>query len=96
MTAVKPIAATPPIASPDDPRLPDDPTPPVFDAGHDDLPWPQDDALPLDDDGNILPGADDTDDDPFDNGLDEQPDPAKVIDVHESDEDDEQPFSTSD
>lgn len=48
---------------------------PVFDRAQDDLPWPQDEALPADDENNILPGADPLDEDPNDNGPDEQFDP---------------------
>ena len=51
-----------------DPRLPDDEAPPVFDQAREKLPWRQDDILPVDDDGNVLPGADEIDDDPNDNG----------------------------
>jgi len=64
-----------------DPRRTDDSRPaaddgePVFDKGQDDLPWPQDDALPMDDEMNILPGNDTLDDDPNDNGDQEQNDP---------------------
>lgn len=57
--------------------LPPD-TPPVFDEGQDDLPWPQDDTLPIDDDGNILPGNDPLDEDPNDNGDREQFDPEDI------------------
>ena len=48
---------------------------PVFDKGFDDLPWGPDDALPIDEDGNILPGNDNLDEDPNDNGDLEQFDP---------------------
>ncbi len=48
-------------------------TPPVFDIAANDLPWSQDDVLPVDDDGNVLPGEDDIDDDPNDNGPMEDP-----------------------
>ena len=41
---------------------------PVFDIAADDLPFSDEDPLPLDDDGNILPGGDEIDDDPNDNG----------------------------
>ncbi|MEO7383073.1 MAG: hypothetical protein ABIV25_15175 [Paracoccaceae bacterium] len=54
---------------------PADDGPPVFDVGLDDLPWPQEHVLPIDDDGNILPGNDTIDDDPNDNGDLEQNDP---------------------
>ncbi|MBJ2149810.1 hypothetical protein [Paracoccus sp. IB05] len=48
---------------------------PVFDRATDDLPWPQDETLPADDEGNILPGNDPLDEDPNDNGDEEQFDP---------------------
>lgn len=51
---------------------------PVFDRGDDDLPWPQDETLPADDEGNILPGNDPLDEDPNDNGPEEQFDPEDI------------------
>ena len=46
---------------------------PVFDTDLDDLPWPQGDALPMDDDGNVMPGTD-ADDNPLnDYGLRPEP-----------------------
>ncbi len=66
---------TRPDSKPSD--LPAD-TPPVFDEGQDDLPWPQEETLPIDDDGNILPGNDPLDEDPNDNGDREQFDPEDV------------------
>ena len=53
---------------------------PVFDAGHEKLPWRKDDALPMDDDGNILPGNDPLDEDPNDNGDQDGADPEDVPD----------------
>lgn len=53
------------------PQAPD--VKPVFDIAQDDLPWPQDEALPVDDDGNLLPGADPMDDDPNDDGDADEP-----------------------
>lgn len=65
---------------PDKPRtgsgLPEEDGGPVFDRGNEELPWSPDDALPMDDDGNILPGNDPTDEDPNDNGDLEQNGPA--------------------
>lgn len=61
------------------PDLPADDREPVFDKAQDDLPWPQDDTLPADDEGNILPGNDPLDEDPNDNGQDEQFDPEDKI-----------------
>ncbi|NEX47912.1 hypothetical protein [Pseudotabrizicola algicola] len=54
---------------------PQDDQEPVFDKAQDDLPWPQDETLPADDEGNILPGNDPLDEDPNDNGDQEQFDP---------------------
>ncbi|TGD41670.1 hypothetical protein EEB11_17730 [Pseudotabrizicola sediminis] len=51
---------------------------PVFDQGSDDLPWPQDDTLNADEEGNVLPGNDPLDEDPNDNGPDEQFDPEDI------------------
>lgn len=48
---------------------------PVFDRGEEDPVFGADDLLPMDDEGNILPGADPADDDPNDNGDLEQNDP---------------------
>lgn len=48
---------------------------PVFDRGAQDPVFGEDDVLPMDDEGNILPGADPADDDPNDNGDLEQNDP---------------------
>jgi len=48
---------------------------PVFDKGEEGLPWPEEAALPADDEGNILPGNDPLDEDPNDNGAEEQFDP---------------------
>ncbi len=61
----------------DDPKpdLPADDMQPIFDRGHEKLPWSPVDALPIDDDGNILPGNDPEDDDPNDNGDQENADP---------------------
>lgn len=68
-----------------DPQKPTDATDPpnedqvpVFDQATNDLPWPQDDTLPADDEGNILPGNDPLDEDPNDNGQDEQFDPEDI------------------
>lgn len=72
-----------------DPLLPADEKPPVFDRSEDHLPWPQDDVLPVDDDGNVLPGADDIDDDPNDNGDLE---PIDIPDVRPSDLPPDPPF----
>lgn len=58
-----------------DTALPLDTTPPIFDAARETLPWRPDDALPMDDDGNILPGNDPLDEDPNDNGDREGFDP---------------------
>lgn len=60
---------------PIDDTLPADDGNPVYDKGLEDLPWPPEDVLPIDDDGNILPGEDTLDDDPNDNGDREQNDP---------------------
>ena len=57
------------------PDLPTDDTPPVFDQAREKLPWSPKDALPMDDDGNILPGNDPMDEDPNDNGDKEGADP---------------------
>lgn len=61
----------------DDPKpdLPADDMQPIFDKGQEKLPWSPEDALPIDDDGNILPGNDPADDDPNDNGDQENADP---------------------
>lgn len=48
---------------------------PVFDVAQEDPIFGDDDLLPMDDEGNILPGADPSDDDPNDNGDLEQNDP---------------------
>lgn len=72
-----------------DSLLPADEKPPVFDRAEDHLPWPQDDVLPVDDDGNVLPGADDIDDDPNDNGDLE---PIDIPDVRPSDLPPDPPF----
>ena len=58
----------PALNMPDETALPDDPMPPIFDVAEQDLPWSQADVLSVDDDGNVLPGADEIDDDPNDNG----------------------------
>lgn len=47
----------------------------IFDADIEQFPWSEDDALPMDDDGNILPGNDTLDEDPNDNGDKEGDDP---------------------
>ena len=54
----------------DDPKtdLPADDMQPIFVKDSEKLPWSPADALPIDDDGNILPGNDPQDDDPNDNG----------------------------
>lgn len=57
------------------PEFPVDDTPPIFDQGAEELPWRPDDALPMDDDGIILPGNDPLDEDPNDNGDHEGADP---------------------
>ena len=57
-----------------------DNTPPVFDQGQEKLPWSPEDALPMDDDANILPDNDPTDDDPNDNGDQEGADPEDLPD----------------
>lgn len=62
---------------PDISDLPPD-TAPVFDESEDHLPWTEDETLPIDDDGNILPGNDPLDEDPNDNGDREQFDPEDV------------------
>ena len=64
--AARPV--TPAVFVPHETALPEDPTPPIFDVAEQDLPWSQNDVLPVDDDGNVLPGEDDIDDDPNDNG----------------------------
>jgi len=58
-----------------DDTLPADNGQPVFDQALEDLPWSPEDALPMDDDGNILPGNDTLDEDPNDNGDKEHNDP---------------------
>lgn len=63
-----------------DPLLPDHDLPPddlkpVFDKGRETVPFSPGDALPMDDEGNILPGNDPADDDPNDNGDREGADP---------------------
>ena len=63
-----------------DPNLADDTLPaddaePIFDKGLQDLPWPPEDVLPIDDDGNILPGEDTLDNDLNDNSDRDQDDP---------------------
>lgn len=66
-----------------DPRstvLPPDDNPPVFDLGEDDpSPLRPDDTLNVDDENNVLPGDDPSDDDPFDNGDEEQNDPEDIL-----------------
>ena len=62
------------------PDLPEDDTPPIFDQGEEDAPWSEDDSLPIDDDGNILPGNDPLDEDPNDNGDREGGDPEDLPD----------------
>ncbi len=57
------------------PAVPSDDVLPVFDAAIEQFPWSEDDALPMDDDGNILPGNDPLDEDPNDNGDKEGNDP---------------------
>ncbi|MDR7124528.1 hypothetical protein [Pseudotabrizicola sp. 4114] len=64
-----------PTETPDQPNKEDAP---VFDQATDDLPWPQDDTLPADEEGNILPGNDPLDEDPNDNGQNEQFDPEDI------------------
>lgn len=58
-----------------DDTLPDDDGRPIFDKGFDVFPWPKKDVLPIDDDGNILPGEDTLGEDPTDNGDREPNDP---------------------
>lgn len=68
---------------PNDPKttaLPPDDTPVVFDASREKLPWNPEDVLPMDDDGNILPGNDPLDEDPNDNGDHEGSDPEDLPD----------------
>lgn len=48
---------------------------PVFDRAIEELRWTQNDPLPADEEGNILPGNDPLDEDPNDNGNEEQVDP---------------------
>lgn len=55
--------------------LPKDEERAVFDKAQNDLPWPQEDTLNADDEGNVLPGNDPLDEDPNDNGDQEQFDP---------------------
>jgi hypothetical protein len=57
------------------PPLPPDDTPVIFDAAREKLPWRPEDALPMDDDGKILPGNDPLDEDPNDTGDQEGFDP---------------------
>ncbi|MEO8244269.1 MAG: hypothetical protein ABI832_18355 [bacterium] len=57
-----------------------DQTPPVFDTAEDDLPVSPQDALNINDDGNILPGNDPLDEDPNDNGSKESADPEDLPD----------------
>lgn len=59
----------------DDDTLPADDGQPIFDKALEDLPWSPQDALPMDDDGNILPGNDTLDEDLNDNGDMEHNDP---------------------
>ncbi len=54
---------------------------PVFDVGREKLPWRPEDGLPMDDDGNILPGNDPLDEDPNDNGDEEGADPEDMPDA---------------
>lgn len=68
------------ISGTEKPDLPDDDLHPVFDNGREQLPYSPDDALPVDDDGNILPGNDPADDDPNDNGDREGADPDDLPD----------------
>ena len=63
-----PETTVPSLLVPFDTDLPKDPTKPIFDVGQEELPWSQDSIFSIDDDGNVLPGEDDIDDDPFDNG----------------------------
>lgn len=51
---------------------------PVFDQSREPLPFSPEDALPIDDDGNILPGNDPLDEDPNDNGDREGADPEDI------------------
>lgn len=51
----------------DDDTLPDDASP-ELDRADEELPQSQEELLPVDDDGNVMPGADEIDDDPNDNG----------------------------
>lgn len=70
------MADRPKIQGKPDLKMPQDNEEPVFDAAQNDLPWPQDDTLNADDEGNVLPGNDPLDEDPNDNGDQEQFDPA--------------------
>ncbi|WP_103336329.1 hypothetical protein [Pseudotabrizicola formosa] len=71
------MAQSPTSPPSDTPAVDGDDTP-VFDQATNDLPWPQNDTLPADDEGNILPGNDALDEDPNDNGQDEQFDPEDI------------------
>ncbi|MDB5661119.1 MAG: hypothetical protein JWS10_3734 [Cypionkella sp.] len=55
-------------------QLPPD-TQPIFDDSDEDLSWPEHDTLPIDDDGNVLPGDGGAGDDPTDSGEQQQFDP---------------------
>ena len=72
-------AMTPTHPIPPDEIQPADNDAPIFDRAQEDLPWQPEDALPMDDDGNILPGNDTMDDDPNDNGDMEHNDPDDTI-----------------
>lgn len=58
----------PHVSRGDDMTLAGDAAIPVFDAGHEPMPFPPTDVQPMDDDGNILPGGD-VPDDPTDDGF---------------------------
>ena len=62
------------------PKLPADDLPVVFDVATEQLPWSPEEALPIDDDGNMLPGNDPQDDDPNDNGDRDASDPEDLPD----------------
>lgn len=51
---------------------------PVFDRGLEPLPEGEENALNMDDEGNVLPGNDPLDEDPNDNGAQEQFDPEDI------------------
>ncbi|PJF07999.1 hypothetical protein [Pseudorhodobacter sp. MZDSW-24AT] len=63
---------------PSETTRPEDEQVPVFDRAQDDLPWPQEDTLNADSEGNVLPGNDPLDEDPTDNGDQEQFDPEDI------------------